>query len=110
MPSKHELNFLLLWRAMRGPTLEAEYRFHPTRKWRFDYAHPQTLIAIELEGGIWMRGGGRHNRASGFEKDLEKSNAACAHGWRVFRLTGRQITEPTLRAIMDCIASAKGAA
>ena len=28
-----------------------EYRFHPTRKWRFDYAWPENKIALEVEGG-----------------------------------------------------------
>lgn len=62
-----------------------EYRFHPTRKWRFDYAIPSHLIALEVEGGVWT--GGRHIRASGFLGDMEKYNNAALLGWRVFRTT-----------------------
>ena len=66
-----------------------EYRFHPLRRWRFDFAWPNELIAIEVEGGSWQYG--RHNRASGFELDCEKYNAAALMGWRVFRFTGAMV-------------------
>jgi very-short-patch-repair endonuclease len=60
-----------------------EYRFHPTRKWRFDAAFPSAKVALEIEGGVWNYG--RHNRASGFLKDMEKYNEAAMLGWRVIR-------------------------
>jgi very-short-patch-repair endonuclease len=60
-----------------------EYHFHPTRKWRFDAAFPSAKVALEIEGGVWQYG--RHNRASGFLKDMEKYNEAAALGWRVIR-------------------------
>jgi len=62
-----------------------EFRFHLTRKWRFDYAHPVLKIALEVEGGVWS--GGRHTRGKGFLGDVEKYNAAAAAGWAVFRCT-----------------------
>ena len=65
------------------PLPDEEYRFHPTRKWRFDFAYPEQKIGIEIEGGVWTRG--RHNRPIGFIKDAEKYNAAAELGWRVFR-------------------------
>ena len=62
-----------------------EFRFHESRKWRFDYAHQTLKIALEIEGGVWS--GGRHTRGSGFLGDIEKYNAATAAGWAVFRCT-----------------------
>lgn len=62
-----------------------EYRFHPTRKWRFDYALPDHKIALEVEGGVWTRG--RHTRPQGYLGDIEKYNAATLMGWRVLRTT-----------------------
>jgi very-short-patch-repair endonuclease len=62
-----------------------EYRFHPKRKWRFDYAIPEHRIALEVEGGVWS--GGRHIRAQGFLGDMEKYNTATLMGWRVLRTT-----------------------
>jgi hypothetical protein len=62
-----------------------EFRFHPTRKWRFDYAIPLHKIAIEVEGGVWS--GGRHTSPRGFLNDIEKYNCAALMGWRLFRCT-----------------------
>ena len=72
-----------------GLNFVAEYRFHPKRKWRFDWACPEKKIAIEQEGGVWT--GGRHTRGRGFINDLEKYNTATSMGWRVFRFTPQQM-------------------
>jgi hypothetical protein len=50
----------------------------------------QARCLIEVEGGIWVNG--RHNRAAGFNADLEKYLEATLAGWRVFRLGPDQIT------------------
>lgn len=62
-----------------------EYKFHETRKWKFDFALPDYKIAIEIEGAIWVSG--RHTRGVGYSKDIEKYNAATVDGWRVIRIT-----------------------
>lgn len=67
------------------PAPVAEYRFHKTRKWRFDYAWPDIKVALEIEGGVWT--GGRHTRGAGFLRDIEKYNAAAVAGWTVLRCT-----------------------
>lgn len=66
-----------------------EHRFHPVRKWRFDYALPAYMVAIEVEGGAWI--GGRHTRPAGFIKDMETYNTAEQMGWHILRFTPRQI-------------------
>lgn len=88
-PSRLEERFLKLWRLAGGPELEREYRFDPKRRWRADFAHLRTRCLIEVEGGIWVNG--RHNRAAGFNADLEKYLEAGLAGWRVFRLGPDQI-------------------
>ena len=62
-----------------------EHKFHPVRKWRFDYAIPEHKIALEVEGGVWTEG--RHVSAQGFLGDMEKYNTASLMGVRVFRTT-----------------------
>lgn len=76
------------WKIAGLPVPVAEHKFHPTRKWRFDYAWPDRLVALEVEGGVWAQG--RHTRGSGFVKDMEKYNAAAALGWRVLRALPRK--------------------
>jgi very-short-patch-repair endonuclease len=89
--SRLERAFQTYWRQINGPPLEAEYRFHPKRKWRFDFAAPGQKVAIELEGGSWT--GGRHVTGIGFQKDCEKYNAAAMLGWRVFRFTSSMLRD-----------------
>lgn len=68
--------------------LISEFIFHPSRKWRFDYAIPELKIAIEKEGGIFSNG--RHVRVNGYINDMEKYNAATVLGWRILRYTPQQ--------------------
>jgi hypothetical protein len=88
--SELERAFETIWKQLGGPELETEYQFHPTRKWRFDAAHPASKIAVELEGGVWT--GGRHTRPAGFTLDCLKYNQAALLGWAVFRLTSDMLT------------------
>ena len=94
--SRLEAKFALYWRGLRGPELEREFRFHPERKWRADFAHVESRTLIEIEGGIYLAGGGRHNRAAGFIADAEKYLEAFLAGWAVVRLTAAQISTPTV--------------
>ena len=83
-----EKNELLL-RALLGPFGDepafpepvAEHRFHPTRKWRLDYAWVDRMVALEIEGF------GRHMMYSAYEADCVKYSEAAVLGWKVIRLT-----------------------
>ena len=76
------------------PTWIAEYRFHPDRRWRFDFAWPNERIAVEIEGITHYGAGiGRHQSAKGFVADCEKYEAALLDGWRVYRIPGPWIRE-----------------
>jgi very-short-patch-repair endonuclease len=79
--------FMRLLRALLddGHDLRLEYRFHPTRKWRFDMALLDAMLAVEIDGGGWVRGA--HHRAAGRENDNAKDAAAMALGWRVLRVS-----------------------
>lgn len=87
------LEMVMLNRIERAglPTPEREYRFHPIRKWRFDFAYSKKKIAIECEGAVWSRG--RHTRGAGFIGDCQKYNAAQLLGWKVLRYSSDMIDE-----------------
>lgn len=79
-----------------------EFKFHPTRRWRFDYAIPEHKIAVEVEGGVWTNG--RHTRPQGFLGDIEKYNTATLMGWRVFRTTPTELVRTaTLKMLKQAI-------
>jgi very-short-patch-repair endonuclease len=70
-----------------------QHRFHPVRAWRFDFAWPEAMLAVEVEGGTWARG--RHTRGSGFAADCIKYNEAALLGWCVLRFTTEQVQDGT---------------
>ena len=82
------LQDMALWLNIQWPgQWEAEFRFHPVRRWRFDFACPSRMLAVEVEGLLHGNGGGRHQRPGGYEKDCEKYNEALLNGWTVLRVT-----------------------
>ena len=80
-----DLFLKLLQSRFKGVEIEKEFRFHSTRRWRFDYAFPTLKIAVEVDGGVWT--GGRHINPAGYINDMEKLNNAAAMGWLVLRIT-----------------------
>lgn len=75
-------------------TPEREYKFHPKRKWKFDFAFVSSMVAVEIEGGTWVAG--RHSRGGkAFAADCEKYNTACLMGWRVLRYTTEMVLAGT---------------
>lgn len=64
-----------------------EYKFHPTRRWRFDFAWPKYKIAVELQGGVYLRRRSGHSSRSGIQADIDKGNAATVLGWSVLQFT-----------------------
>jgi very-short-patch-repair endonuclease len=78
-----------------GLTFRKEHRFHPERKWRFDYLLYPGKVAIEVEGGVFAQS--RHVRGVGYQKDLEKYNHAAIMGFTVLRFSTGQVLDGTAR-------------
>jgi len=87
----HGVTLLAHLRALKLPAPLPEYRFHPTRMWRFDFAWPDRNLAVEIEGGVWIAGA--HTRGAHFESDCEKYANAMLLNWRVLRITPRHIKD-----------------
>ncbi len=109
-PSPASASFAALFFGCDGLELTPEFKFHPKRKWRFDFACEPARVAVEIEGGTWagrpcpvckQRGGGRHNRAAGFARDCEKYREAAFLGWLVFRFPSEQVTAVNVRRLAE---------
>ena len=101
VPSILEQQFAALLSA-HGVAYEQEYKFHPTRRWTFDFALPNHQIAVEVEGGT--RSNGRHVREPGYSDDCEKYNAATMLGWRMLRVTSDMLKDGRAADVVRWIA------
>lgn len=89
------------------PKPVAEYRFHDTRKWRIDWCFVTEKIAVEVEGGAFIQG--RHSRGAGMLKDMEKYNTLACLGYRLIRVTPKQIANGEALNWVDRIIRGKAA-
>lgn len=64
---------------------ESEYRFHPVRRWRFDWVDAKKKVAVEYEGGIFRGKKSRHTNPIGYASDCEKYNAGQILGYTILR-------------------------
>ena len=112
--SKLEQAFQLLWddclkkredvnAADFALTREVQFARHLKRKYRFDFAHTKSHVAIEIMGGIYNRGA--HVRPAGYTSDCEKSLLARELMWSVVSLTSDMIDDAHINRIIDLCAS-----
>ncbi len=80
---------------------ETEYKFHTTRRWRFDFSFPQKQIALEYEGIFSAKS--RHTSIKGFIGDCDKYNEAQKMGWSVFRITAVHVQNGKAFEILEWI-------
>jgi very-short-patch-repair endonuclease len=86
--SKSELE-LSLYLQLEDLVPKREYRFHPVRKWKCDFAFIKQKLLVEVEGGIFT--GGRHVTGTGYVKDLIKYNQAAILGWTILRYSSKDV-------------------
>jgi len=114
------------WKSFGIPAPQPEFRFHPARNRRFDYAWPNKIVhvldtegreaviitfdkgvrpggvAVEVKGGIWTRG--RHTRGAELKQEHEKLTAAAVLGWRILYCTpGEELTSQFARQIKTAL-------
>lgn len=63
-----------------------EYHFE---NFRIDLADPQHMIAVEVDGGQWKAGGGKH----GGKRDYQKTRRITQAGWRLLRFTAGEVND-----------------
>ena len=90
-----ELLALHIRAAKLGPP-QREFKFHPERKWAFDFYFASRRLGVEVDGGNTLavigsdgrpRAVGRHTQAD----DYRKLNEAALLGYTVLRFTPAQV-------------------
>lgn len=102
----HSDRMAMIVKKFKLPEPVEELKFMPPRKWAFDFCWPDSMVALEVEGGAWS--GGRHTRGSGFIKDMEKYNAGTMLGWRILRCTPQDLQYPASEKLGDMLRRAVG--
>jgi hypothetical protein len=69
-----------------------------SKRYRLDFAHPDSRIGIEIQGGVYNRG--RHVTGSGYERDCRKYNLAYTSGWTIFLLTSQMAKDAYWHALI----------
>ena len=64
-----------------------EYRFHPSRKFRFDFAWVEQKVAVEVQGM-----GPGHCSLQGMTQDYDKLMEALLFNWKVIYLTSSMLS------------------
>lgn len=82
------------------PVRELEFARAVGRKWRFDFAWPSLMVAVEIDGLVpryvkkrstkgkqytVLEAGGRHATMDGYEEDCRKLATAAQLGWFAIR-------------------------
>ena len=96
MPSNLELEFASLWvEYFPDIDLHSEYPFAKPRRFRFDFAHLPSKIAIEIQGGVFMPNSG-HNNGASLVNEYEKLCLASYLGWRIFFLSSVTVSDENI--------------
>ena len=92
-----------------------EVKFHPKRRWRFDFAWEDHKVAVEIEGGTYSHGQerfdsgkgkkvtqkSRHLTPTGFHEDCIKYGEAAILGWCVIRVDAKMIKDGSALAMLE---------
>lgn len=104
-PLEAQFAFYLEHLAPDIPTPVREFKFHPTRKFKIDFAFIRERLAVEIDGGTYSRG--RHVRPEGYRRDCEKGNLLTLNGWRTLRFTSDMLDDP--QAVIETVRKALAA-
>ena len=80
--------------------LVRQYRFckgeYEHRRFTFDFCYPGLKLAIEVDGGQWQAGGGRHMS----DEDYHKLNIATVQGYKILRFKTNMVDEDGCGCVM----------
>lgn len=86
-----EVEFMFQVKHAGLPPFERDYQFAKDegRKYELDLAWPERKLGVEVQGGIWRKGG--HSSGQGISRDCDKMSLAASLGWLVLPVTREMI-------------------
>lgn len=96
---------LQVWRDWAVYQKQEGLRSRRPAAYRADFAWPDALVAVEINGGLWKPGG--HSTGRGISRDITKTTLAQLSGWVLIPLSDAHIFDGTpywLQLIADLIA------
>ncbi|MGP4843333.1 hypothetical protein ACTXGQ_04305 [Marinobacter sp. 1Y8] len=84
-----------------GKGVKQRLRDAGLKDWRFDFAWPDLMLAVEVEGGGWT--GGRHTRGKGFQEDMVKYSEAMRLGWNIYRCDANLIKSGQALKVIEAL-------
>lgn len=80
-----------------------EYQFNNKRKWRLDFAWPVISLALEIDGAV-------HRIKGRWEKSFEREQALFFSGWRLLKVSTKQVRSgEAVQLIERALSMMKGA-
>ena len=80
-----------------APEMAQPIRDYPFERYKIDLAWPSSLLAIEVDGGQYAAGGGKH----GARADYVKTRRLTMAGWRLLRFTAGEVRDDPLGVIRE---------
>ena len=75
------------------PLPKRQFKAIPGRDFAFDFAWPECMICVEINGSIWQKG--KHNTGVGLRRDYEKANLANLASWCILVFTAEDLKDGT---------------
>lgn len=78
------------------------------KAWHFDFAWPDYRVIVEIDGGVWMPGGGAHSHPVDVTRNMAKRNDAALAGFLVLAFTPQQVKNGEAIADTQRLLAARG--
>lgn len=97
-------------RCHRLPPISRHFKFALSigRRWEADFACEEYRVLIEIDGGVWRKGGGAHSRPTNILRDMRKSNDAALLGWAPLRFSPAEVKSGDAIAFLQRVLRARG--
>lgn len=98
----------LLYQGGHFPAFETNAKPFLGRDFELDVAFPDYRVGVEVQGGIWRRGGGAHSRPANIERDIRKAQLALMYGWVIVPVTTAQVSAGFALSIVGNVLHQRG--